>query len=211
VSRDLYSTIREIIQDELRQIRTAELGVVQDIHPHAEESDSDNYACTVMLRNSGIVLPRVPVATQRIGTAAIPNLNDLVLVQFIDGDINAPVITGRFYNDQDRPPPNDKDRLIARFPPDGDMEFMADGGDAREFSLTIGDALKIRCRDDDPVLTIQVQGGKATIQVDSDGTVTIESGTSINFKGGDVKIAGTSIALEADGEMKIKGAIVNIN
>ena len=211
MSRDLYSTIREIIQDELRQIRTAELGIVQDIHPHVEESDNDNYACTVMLRNTGIVLPAVPVATQRIGTAAIPGINDLVLVQFIDGDINAPVITGRFYNDEDRPPPNARDQLVARFPPGGDMEIKVDGGDAREFSLTIGDALRISCRDDDPVLTMQVQGGKAKIQVDSDGAVTIESGTSVSIKGGSVKISGTSVALEADGELKIKGAVVNIN
>ena len=107
MSGDLYNTIRHMIQEELRQIRTAELGVVQEQHPHASDSDDDNYACTVALRNSDIVLPKVPVATQRIGIASIPNINDLVLVQFINGDINAPVITGCFYNDEDRPPVND--------------------------------------------------------------------------------------------------------
>src|SRR5438552_1540951 len=94
----LFETIQHIIQEELRQIRTAELAVVQEQHPHASESDTDNYACSVRLRNSGIVLKQVPIATSRIGSVSIPSTGDLVLVQFIGGDINAPVITGSFYN-----------------------------------------------------------------------------------------------------------------
>ena len=47
--------------------------------------------------------------------------------------------------------------------------------------------------------------------MDRDGAVTIESGTSVSIKGGSVKISGTSVALEADGELKIKGTVVNIN
>lgn len=211
MSRDLYTTIRQIIKDELRQVRTAELGIVQEIHPHSDESDSDNYACTVTLRNSGIVLPSVPVATQRIGTASIPGVNDLVLVQFIGGDINAPVITGRFYNEEDRPPVNDHDQWVAEFPLGGDIKLKVDGGDAREITMAIGDALEVICSDDDPVLKIEVQGGKASIQVDSDGAMTLASQASVTIKGGEVKVSGTSISLEADGEVKIKGAVVNIN
>ncbi len=211
MSVDLFTTIRRIVQAELRKLRTAELGVVQDIHPHSDESDSDNYACTVMLRNSGIVLPNVPVATQRIGTASIPGLNDLVLVQFIDGDINAPVITGRFYNEEDRPPVSDMDQMVAQFPLSGDIEFRVDGGEAREISMKVGDAIEVYCKDDDPVLKIDVRGGKAGIQVDSDGAVTITSQSSVSIRGGDVKVSGTTISLEADGELKIKGAVVNIN
>src|SRR5439155_612113 len=91
----LYETVRAIVRDQLATVRTAELGVVQDQHPHASEGDTDNYACTVTLRDSGIVLKKVPVATNRIGAASIPNVGDLVLVQFVGGDIHAPVITGR--------------------------------------------------------------------------------------------------------------------
>ncbi|MBI9093056.1 MAG: hypothetical protein JEZ12_27915 [Desulfobacterium sp.] len=100
----LFDTIRRIVQEEVRRVRTAELGVVEEQHSHAEESDKDNYGCTVALRDSGIVLKKVPVATQRIGTVGIPAVSELVLVQFIGGDINATVITGRLYNDEDRPP-----------------------------------------------------------------------------------------------------------
>jgi hypothetical protein len=91
----LFETIQKIVQEELRQIRTAEIAVVQERHPHAEDSDKDNYACTVELRNSGIVLKQVPVATSRIGTTCLPEVGNTVLVQFIGGDITAPVKNGR--------------------------------------------------------------------------------------------------------------------
>ena len=68
----LYETVQRIVQEELGRVRTAELALVQEQHPHAEDSDKDNYACTVRLRDSGIVLEQVPVATSRIGCVSIP-------------------------------------------------------------------------------------------------------------------------------------------
>ena len=215
MSGDLYNTIRHMIQEELRQIRTAELGVVQEQHPHASDSDDDNYACTVALRNSDIVLPKVPVATQRIGIASIPNIDDLVLVQFINGDINAPVITGCFYDDEDRPPVNDDQQWVAQLPlgaSESDaLQISMQTGEQREISLQLGDALKIQCKDDDPVLSIEVDGGKATIQIDRDGAITMESQSNIQIKSNDFSIKGSSIAIEADGELTLKGSVVNIN
>lgn len=99
----LYETIQRIVQEELRRVHTAQLAVVQEQHPHAGASDQDNYSCTVKLRNSALVLKQVPVATSRIGQVSIPAVGDLVLVQFVGGDINAPIIVGSLYNDEDRP------------------------------------------------------------------------------------------------------------
>src|SRR5690242_2557699 len=102
----LYETIQRIVQDELGRIGTATLAIVQEQHAHADAGDQDNYACTVRLRDNGLVLKQVPVATARVGSASIPAVGDLVLVQYLGGDVNAPVITGSFYNDEDRPPVN---------------------------------------------------------------------------------------------------------
>ena len=85
----LLDTIRRIVRDEVARVRTAEIGIVQEQHPHASDSDLDNFACTVRLRDSGIVLRRVPVATQRIGLASIPAVGEMVLVQFIGGNLHA--------------------------------------------------------------------------------------------------------------------------
>ena len=112
----LFESIQQIVREEVGRVRTAELATVQKQHAHTSSGDSDNYACTVVLRDSGIVLARVPVATERIGSASIPAVGELVLVQFLNGDVNSPVIVGRLYNDADRPPPNDDGQAILHLP-----------------------------------------------------------------------------------------------
>lgn len=212
---DLFDTIRKIVHNELAQVRHAEVAVVQEQHPHASEDDTDNYACTVVLRNSGLVLPQVPVATSVIGMASIPNINDLVLVQFIGGDIQAPVITGRLYNDEDRPPVNANNQSIMNFPlgagESDAVHIQLVSGDERSLLFQLGSGLKVECKDDDPVVVVEVDGGKATIQIDRDGAVTLESNGTLSIKSQEIKLEGTSINIEASGELVLKGATVNIN
>jgi uncharacterized protein involved in type VI secretion and phage assembly len=204
----LYETIRRIVQDELAQVRTAELAVVKEQHPHESESDSDNYACSVELRNSGLALKQVPVATSQVGAAAIPSVGDLVMVQFIGGNLNAPVITGRLYNDQDRPPVNANGQFIMHLPlgaGDGDaVHVQVDSGDARAVQLKLGSGLSVSLQDDDPAVAIEVDGGKAKVTIGKDGAITVESQ-------GDISVKGNQIAIEAQGELNLKGAVVNLN
>jgi phage baseplate assembly protein gpV len=208
VTADLLQTIRRLIREELSSLRVTELALVEDIHPHASDSDSDNYACSVRLRNSGLVLKSVPVTTQRIGTVSIPAPGELVLVQFLDGDLNAPVITGRLYNDEDRPPANDADQAIVHLPLGaGDSEAAhveLKSGDTRELTLRLGDGLELVLRDDDPVVEINVDGSSGSVKIDRDGAMSLTSG-------GEVKIEGTDITIDASGTLTLKGSTVNIN
>ena len=114
----IIDTIRKIVKREVEQIYTTELGLVTAVFPHASDSDKDNYQCSVILKNkkqpdgSDFELRKVPIATPHIGLANIPNIGDLVLLSFIGGNINAPVIIGRLYNDEDIPPVNDTRQII---------------------------------------------------------------------------------------------------
>jgi uncharacterized protein involved in type VI secretion and phage assembly len=204
----LLETIQRIVRQELGQIRTAEIGVVSDRHAHSSAGDTDNYACTVELRNSGLVLKRVPVATPQIGAAAIPAVGDLVLVQFVNGDINSPVITGRLYSDAMRPPLNDDGQSVLHLPADAAdsdaVHVEVRSGSQRQIELRLGSTLKIDLKDDDPVVAIDVDNGKAKVTIGRDGAVTIESQ-------GDVAIKGNQIDVEAQGTLTLKGATVNIN
>ena len=101
---DVAGLIQTIVRDELASFRVAELAIVTEVFPHADPGDTNNYACSVKLRDTGLELQRVPVATGRVGLAAIPNVDDLVLLAFVGGSIHGPVIVGRLYNDVDRPP-----------------------------------------------------------------------------------------------------------
>ncbi len=204
----LYETVQRIVQEELGRVRTVELAIVEEQHPHASDSDKDNYACTVRLRNSGIVLKQVPVATSRIGLASIPAVGELVLVQFVGGDINAPIVTGRLYNDEDRPPVNDDGQAITHLPlgaEDSDaVHIELHSGDKRELVFKLGSGIEVNVRDDDPVVELKVDGGKATLRIDRDGAVTLESQ-------GEVQIKGSEIDVEAQGQLNLKGSTVNIN
>ena len=203
----LYESIQRIVKQELSQVRTAELATVQDLHPHASASDTDNYACTVVLRNSQIVLKHVPVATGRIGAASIPAVGELVLVQFIGGDVNAPVIVGRLYNDEDRPPENDDGKAVLHLPlgaGDSDaVHLELQSGDTRKLLLKLGSGLELTLQDDDPTVKIDV-GGNATLTIGSDGAVSLKSQ-------GKVELKGNEISVEAQGQLTLKGATVNIN
>lgn len=203
----LFETIRAMVRDEVASVRTAELAVVQDQHPHASAGDSDNYACTVTMRDSGIVLKKVPVATGRIGAAAIPNVGDLVLVQFVGGDVNAPVITGRLYNDQDRPPPNEDGKAVLHLPlgaGDADaVHLELRSGDARAISIALGSGLTVDLKDDDPAVQVAV-GGSTVLTIGQDGSVTVQGGPKVEIKG-------SQITIQADGQLTLKGATVAIN
>ncbi len=213
----LFETIRRIVQEELGRVRTAELAVVQDQHPHASASDKDNYACTVRLRDSGIVLKQVPVATQRVGGVSIPAVGELVLVQFIGGDINAPVITGRLYNDEDRPPVSADGQAVLHLPldaaDDDAVHVELRSGDERALALKLGGGLELNLKDDDPVVELKVDGGKATLTIDRDGAVTLKSQGDLSLKvDNNLKVeSGNEVSIKAGGQLNLKGATINLN
>lgn len=211
----LLETIQRIVREELARTRTAELAVVQEQHPHEADGDDDNYACTVVLRDTGLVLRRVPVATQTIGSASIPAVGELVLVAFVGGDLNAPVIVGRLYNDEDRPPVNGDGRAVLHLPlgaaDDEAVHLEVHSGDRREVALTLGSGLALTLRDDDPVVELSVDGGKATLAVDRDGAVRLETSGDLSIEAGKVEIKGSEITVEASGTLDLKGARVNLN
>ncbi|WP_422050570.1 phage baseplate assembly protein V [Shimia sp.] len=196
---DTVSTLQAIIRRELETLRIAELGIVTAVHPHADSGDSDNYSCDVRLKNTGLELPRVPVATGHIGTVAIPNVGDLVLLAFDRGDINQPIITGRLYNDEDRPPINTSDEVIFRLP-------LAEADDQ-----TIKAAIRNHQTDNPPRELIIEMDPKITIRV-TDGTVRATAGPSELFidqtgaSGGTVTVVtgGTKITLNQDGDATVE-------
>ena len=108
----IVSVMKKVAEKEVQKIYTTELGIVTSVFPHASESDKDNYECSIQLKNkkqpdgSDFELRKVPLLTQHLGLVNIPKVGDLVLVTFIGGNLNAPVIIGRLYNDEDRPPIN---------------------------------------------------------------------------------------------------------
>ncbi len=217
----IVNTIQAIIQQELRNVRIAELGVVETVYPHSSASDKDNYACDVKLKNSGLLLKRVPIATNHIGTVAIPNLGDLVLLAFDRGEVNQPIVIGRLYNDADRPPLNNSNEVIFRLPlAEADdktikaaIRNLPDKNPPREILVEMPPKITLRITDG----TVHATAGKTEMKLDqpggSGGTVTVLAGrTKITMnQDGDVSVeAAGAMKLKATRDLTLEGSNVKI-
>lgn len=179
----LIDTIRSIIKDEIANLRFQELGIVTSIFPHVEEDDKDNYEVNVKLKSSGIELRKVPVATDHIGMVTIPNVGDMVLVSYIEGGLQQPVVTGRVYDETNRPPLGDEKEFIIEAP----------YGEATSFKIN---------KDKDIVLTT----GETSITLKADSHIEMKAKENINLQvEGDAAIAVKGdVILETDGDATVK-------
>lgn len=225
----IVDTIQAIVRQELRSVRVADQGVVEKVYPHRDGGDKDNYGCDVRLKNSGLLLKRVPIATGHIGTAMIPNVGDLVLMTFDKGDINQPIVIGRLYNGDDRPPLNDSNEVIFRLPlAEADdktvkaaIRNISDNDPPREIlmemppkiTLHINDGIvhatagKIEMKLDQTNQTggtVTVLAGGTKIVMNQDGDITIEAKGALTFKAAkDISIEGMNIKLKSTAKTSI--------
>lgn len=224
--------LRQLIRAELALHTSSHLGVVEAVAGHAA-SDNENYGCDVRLRGRDLVLAGVPIATDHVGTVAPPAKGDLVLIHFVGGDPDQPVIAGRFYSDQLRPPEYGLSEIVTHLPPDAGesdrVELAVKGGKsgARSWTLRLPSDLSISVTDKKVeavvgplTLTIDGDGGEATI-TSSGSTVTVKDSGEITVQGqGNVTIeaqgnlelkAGANLKLSAGAVAELKGSVVNIN
>jgi phage baseplate assembly protein gpV len=217
----IVATIQEIIRHELHRVRIAELGVVEEVYPHSADGDGDNYGCDVRLKNSALLLKKVPVATGHIGTVAIPNIGDLVLLAFDHGDINQPIVTGRLYNDEDRPPLNTTDEVIFRLPLHAsddaaiksEIRNHPDQSPPRELLIEMDPKITVRITDG----TVRITAGQTEMKLDqpdgSGGTVTaFAGGSKITMnQDGDIEVEALgAMRLKAQRDLSLEGMNVKI-
>jgi phage baseplate assembly protein gpV len=201
----IVDTIAAIVRDELSAVRSTELGVVTAVYPHTGRDDDENYGVDVRLRASGLELKRVPVGTGHVGSVAIPNVNDLVLLAYDHGDVNAPIVIARLYDDVDRPPLSRTDELVFRLPlaESDDKSVLAairnhaDASPPRELVIEMPPKITVRVGGG----TVKVTAGRTTITMNQDGDVVLDSAGSVTFK------AAQDLTLEANGSIKLKAGL----
>lgn len=190
---DVVSLVQAIVADALEGFRTAELGVVTAQHSHESGGDKHNYEVDVRLRDSGLELKRVAIATQRVGSVAIPNVGDLVLLQFLNGDVQSAVVTGRLHTDEARSP-EAKPQEHVYVSPDAAKSGV------RRLYVELPKQNKLTLEDEKVVLEM----GKTKVTIENDGKVEIRTNDQ------DVTIADSGgnnlVKLEiAAGQATVKG------
>ena len=221
----IIDAVKKVAENEFKKVLTTELGIVTSVFPHSDEGDNDNYECNVKLKDKDLELRRVPMTTQQMGLSNPLHIGDLVLVTFINGDINAPVILGRLYNDEDRPPLSKQEEVIYKPP-------YAKNPDLKRFNMILPGADKenVNIELHDDLLTAQVgkslvtikekglielkteSGGKCTIVMDDKGVrIDTEGEIQIHSKGAmtvecdsDLTLRAQNIIMESQQSIKLK-------
>jgi uncharacterized protein involved in type VI secretion and phage assembly len=221
MSAILYESVARIARHEVGARATAGIGRVADVFPAPEGSATPDHAVTVEMRDSGLVLPRVPVAVGVMGAAAIPAVDDLVVVLFLHGDYHAPVIVGRIYSSDQAPPQHKAGEIVLRLPaassqPKLNLEVLGDEPLAR---LALSDDVTLEVTDQK--VLVQVGDMQLSLQSAGGGRVELTAGgsTITMKKDGDIKISaagkltleGTEVTVSGSAKVKISGPQVEVN
>jgi phage baseplate assembly protein gpV len=219
----IVHTIRDIARHEVDQRWTTALAVVTSVQAAA-------YTCTVELRESHLVLPEVPIATGAMGSVGVPAENDLVVVLFAGGDLHAPIVVGRLYNEKIAPPDNAAGELVLSLPPGEtatdklfDLRVKVPGDGTRTLALTLDGSVKveltvaddgIRLKAQDTSLSLtqtsssdgkaELKVGNNKVSIEQSGNVTIEAEGTLTLKAATIEISG-------DTSVKIAGQTLNLN
>ena len=173
------------------------LGRVKVQYPWSSESEESDW-----IRISTLM------AGAEQGFYFIPEVEQEVLITFIDADVDSPIVIGALWNQNDAPPQNNEGGKndIRKIRSRSGHEIVFDDGE-------------------NPKLEIKTPSGQMILLDDTSGSEKIKiedaSGTSIELdasaqaikisSGMDISIEATNITLKASGELVLKGGMVRIN
>lgn len=155
----------------------------------------------------------VPMAGNNRGTWFLPEVDDEVLIAFDQGSLDYPYVLGALWNGKDKPP-----------------ESNSDGkNNHRTIKSRSGHIIRMDDTDGSEKLEIIDKSGNNKIVVDSSqNSITIESGGDIKLTAkGKVTLSGNGVEIQsqadgsfkasgnldvnANGQLNLKGSMVNIN
>jgi uncharacterized protein involved in type VI secretion and phage assembly len=218
VTAALYDTIARIARHEAAARSFGAVGKVTEIFP-ADQGKVD-HAVSVELRDSRVLLPRVPVAVGVLGFAAIPAVGDLVVVMFLDGDVNAPVVIGRIYHAELDPPEHADGQIILSLPPGDDPKVKIEITPSTPLvQVTLPGDVSLTCTED----RAEIRAGEIRVQVDGTGggraeikaggsTITIKKDGDITLRtNGTFKVDAAVVDISGSAKVKIAASAVEIN
>jgi phage baseplate assembly protein gpV len=214
---DMVEILRALVRDELARRAAPQLGTVTSLFAHESGSSDGNHQVNVKLRDSGVELQRVPVTVSRLGLSMLPRVDDLVLVVFVGGDVNAPVVVGSLYDEALQPPEAKAEEVVYQ-PTDAEDSALR----RLHVELVNGSVVTL----DDEKLTVQLGGttlvihkdgdvvieGAGKLEIKTDGDITIEAGGNLELKAqANVTVkAGAQLALEGGAAAQLKGPAVTL-
>jgi uncharacterized protein involved in type VI secretion and phage assembly len=158
----------------------------------------------------------MPMAGKEMGMCFIPEVGDRVVVAFLDGDINHPVIIGSLWDEKNIPPATTEDgknniRMIKSR--SGHQIIFGDDGANKKEKIEIktksghtiilddasgGEKIEIKDKSGENLLTLDSVNSKVLLA--SGGKLTIKDG-----QGSQVEMGQGKVAVSSQGELQISG------
>jgi phage baseplate assembly protein V len=154
-----------------------------------------------------------PMAGDKRGFFALPEVNDEVLVAFEHGDARFPYVVGSLWNSKAKPPAEETDKNDRR-------SLTSRSGHVVRLDDTKGEE-KIEILDKTGKNSIVIATKDNAITITADADITIEAKTGkLVLKGKEVQInsqsglkieSGAGLDVKANGQLNAKGAVINLN
>ena len=153
-----------------------------------------------------------PYAGPNFGAVFVPETQSEVLVAFVHGDMNEPIVIGGMYNGKDKPPAfHDRTKQDVKMiqTKAGHVFRLDDSAQARAIELTTAGGHDVVLDDQNKKVTVSTSGGHQISMDDQGlkieimasggvGKVTIDSTGNVTVEGTDIQVKGTAIELSAD-------------
>jgi uncharacterized protein involved in type VI secretion and phage assembly len=162
-----------------------------------------------------------PMAGKEMGIVIYPEVNDEVLIDFVNGNVHEPVILGSLYNGKDIPPFDNADgkNNLRIFVSRSGHRFEIDDTDGKE---------KITITDKSGGLIIEMDSSKEAINITSSKDITIKCDNNFTLEAKEVEVksgsnmkldagsnfeagAGTQAKVGAGSQVNVTGATINLN
>ena len=145
----------------------------------------------VVLTDETLELPYADVTTtfanKDSGVVFVPQVNDEVIVGFLDGKINDPVVLGTVYNSVNKPPivVDDKNELMVIKFPSGMIIQIDNTKDKAKVTLTTKKGHSVLIDDDKELAEIKEKSGKTSFTVDfKNGEIELKADKKISLTAG---------------------------
>ena len=145
----------------------------------------------VVLTDETLELPYADVTTtfanKDSGVVFVPQVNDEVIVGFLDGKINDPVVLGTVYNSVNKPPivVDDKNELMVIKFPSGMIIQIDNKKDKAKVTLTTKKGHSVLIDDDKELAEIKEKSGKTSFTVDfKNGEIELKADKKISLTAG---------------------------
>lgn len=216
MSAALYEAVARIARHEADARAAASVATVTAVHDGA--GTPPDHAVTVELRDSGLVLPRVPVAVGALGFAATPAAGDLVVVVFLEADLNAPVCVGRLYVPDLDPPDHGGGEIVLRLPagePEPKLDLVVKGAEPT-IELKLPGDVSVKLAEESVEiavgkLSMKLASGRAELAAAGSSLVLKEDGDVTLKAAGNLELEGDEIVASGQAKAALKGAKVELN